>query len=112
VSILDELLSRPEKEIIHLPAQFLISEKDERKKKEDKADKQPKHPVRQTISGGCIRCLLGYYVCKKLNHLSQPGVPNILVISPWFVNPHKKWCQVHFYRGEENWCQVHFLITP
>jgi hypothetical protein len=57
--ILDQLLSRPEKEIVHLPAQFFISEENERKEKEDKTDEQPKRPVWQTVFYGCNVCLLG-----------------------------------------------------
>jgi len=59
MSILDHLLSRPEKEFVHLPAQLFISEENERKEKEDKTNEQPKSPVWQTIFGGLIRCLLG-----------------------------------------------------
>jgi hypothetical protein len=55
--ILDQLFSRPEKEIIHLPAHFFISEENKRKEKEDKTDEQPKRPVRQSIFGSIIRRL-------------------------------------------------------
>jgi hypothetical protein len=58
MTIFDQPLSRPEKERIHLTAQFSISEKNEHKEKEDKTNEQPKCPIWQTISGRCIRCLL------------------------------------------------------
>jgi hypothetical protein len=51
--ILDQLL------IVHLPAQFFISEENERKEKEDKTNEQPKRPVWQTVFCGCNVCLLG-----------------------------------------------------
>jgi hypothetical protein len=89
MAIFEKPFSRPEKEIVHLLPQFFISEKNEQKKEEDKTDEQPKYPVRQTFCSGGIRCLLGYYVSKKLYHISQPGVPNILGISTRFVNPKK-----------------------
>jgi hypothetical protein len=57
--IFDQLLSRSEKELVHLPAQFFISEENEHKEKEDKTDEQPKRPVWQTVFCGCIGCLLG-----------------------------------------------------